>query len=168
VRRNGPDQILQHVSGDELIVPPNSISRWGIIADRSWDSRYWGFVRPEAIMGAPIAIYWSARSEDGNVRGMNRSTSRLRGLEGRADPSSGARTDGIESSRSALSEGSAAGFQDSMKRTRFRSRDGGPDFGAAILIVSGVRAAAAGRGSARGRTAWLTARLEQGFGRPSR
>jgi len=34
--------------------------------DRSWDSRYWGFVNRDAIMGRPLLIYWSvdAKSAD--------------------------------------------------------------------------------------------------------
>jgi signal peptidase I len=39
--------------------------------DRSWDSRYWGFVDRDAIMGRPLVIYWSvdATSEDYANRG---------------------------------------------------------------------------------------------------
>src|SRR5258707_1217299 len=35
--------------------------------DHSWDSRFWGFVDRDAIMGRPVVIYWSvqsARDED--------------------------------------------------------------------------------------------------------
>jgi signal peptidase I len=30
--------------------------------DHSWDSRYWGFVRRDAIMGRPVFIYWSVKT----------------------------------------------------------------------------------------------------------
>jgi signal peptidase I len=38
--------------------------------DHSWDSRYWGFVDREAIMGRPVVIYWSvdATSDDYSSR----------------------------------------------------------------------------------------------------
>jgi signal peptidase I len=80
VRPEWADQILQHVSGDELIVPPNKYFAMGDNRDRSWDSRYWGFVDREAIMGAPIAIYWSLDSDD-EMSEDESFTSRLRGLE---------------------------------------------------------------------------------------
>jgi signal peptidase I len=32
--------------------------------DHSWDSRYWGFVNREAIMGRPVVIYWSVQSSE--------------------------------------------------------------------------------------------------------
>src|SRR6202050_948857 len=64
VRPEWADQILQHVSGDELIVPPNKYFAMGDNRDRSWDSRYWGFADREAIMGSPIAISWSLDSDD--------------------------------------------------------------------------------------------------------
>ena len=35
------------------------ISRWATIAIRSLDSRYWGFVPRENIIGKPLIIYWS-------------------------------------------------------------------------------------------------------------
>ena len=40
--------------------------------DRSWDSRYWGFVDREAIMGRPMLIYWSvdATADDYNDRSL--------------------------------------------------------------------------------------------------
>jgi signal peptidase I len=30
--------------------------------DNSWDSRYWGFVDRNAIMGRPVLIYWSVEA----------------------------------------------------------------------------------------------------------
>jgi signal peptidase I len=52
------------VKGDELIVPPNKYFAMGDNRDRSWDSRYWGFVDRDAVMGAPMIIYWSVDSPD--------------------------------------------------------------------------------------------------------
>jgi signal peptidase I len=32
--------------------------------DHSWDSRYWGFVDREAVMGRPVVIYWSVKADE--------------------------------------------------------------------------------------------------------
>jgi signal peptidase I len=53
------DELPKHVVGDELVVPPGKYFAMGDNRDRSSDSRYWGFVDREAIMGRPFLIYWS-------------------------------------------------------------------------------------------------------------
>jgi len=58
-------EIAAHTSGDELVVPPDKYFAMGDNRDHSWDSRYWGFVDRDAIMGRPLLIYWSlATPED--------------------------------------------------------------------------------------------------------
>lgn len=59
-------QIRQYVVGDEIVVPPGKYFAMGDNRDRSQDSRYWGFVDRDAIMGRPFLIYWSvdAKSSD--------------------------------------------------------------------------------------------------------
>jgi signal peptidase I len=52
-------EIRKYIQGDELVVPPNKYFAMGDNRDRSWDSRYWGFVDRDAIMGRPFLIYWS-------------------------------------------------------------------------------------------------------------
>ncbi|HXW56069.1 MAG TPA: signal peptidase I [Candidatus Cybelea sp.] len=60
------DTILDYVQHGELVVPENRYFVMGDNRDHSWDSRYWGFVPRDAIMGRPMVIYWSveATSED--------------------------------------------------------------------------------------------------------
>ena len=43
----------------EVVVPPNSYFAMGDNRDTSLDSRYWGFVPRENIIGKPLIIYWS-------------------------------------------------------------------------------------------------------------
>jgi len=58
------DQIFKYVQNGELIVPPGNYFAMGDNRDHSWDSRYWGFVNREAIMGGPVVIYWSVQSSE--------------------------------------------------------------------------------------------------------
>jgi signal peptidase I len=51
--------MLQHVSGNEIVVPPDSYFAMGDNRDNSLDSRYWGFVPRENIIGKPLLIFWS-------------------------------------------------------------------------------------------------------------
>jgi signal peptidase I len=50
----------------DVIVPPGNIFAMGDNRDNSSDSRYWGFVPRENIIGKPLLIYWSydATTED--------------------------------------------------------------------------------------------------------
>jgi len=52
-------QMRDLVQGGELVVPPGQYFVLGDNRDRSLDSRYWGFVPRENIIGRPLLIYWS-------------------------------------------------------------------------------------------------------------
>ena len=43
-------------------MPPNSYFSMGDNRDNSLDSRYWGFVPRENIVGSPLFIYWSFKT----------------------------------------------------------------------------------------------------------
>ena len=53
------DMLQNHVVNGEVVVPPNCIFAMGDNRDDSLDSRYWGFVPRENIVGTPLLIYWS-------------------------------------------------------------------------------------------------------------
>jgi signal peptidase I len=54
-------QLRKLVEGRELIVPENSYFVLGDNRDKSLDSRYWGFVPRENVVGRPLIIYFSMR-----------------------------------------------------------------------------------------------------------
>jgi signal peptidase I len=51
--------LAEHVENGELVVPPDSYFAMGDNRDNSLDSRYWGFVPRENIIGKPLLIFWS-------------------------------------------------------------------------------------------------------------
>lgn len=53
------DMLAHNVVNGEVVVPPNSYFAMGDNRDRSLDSRYWGFVPRENIIGKPLIVYWS-------------------------------------------------------------------------------------------------------------
>jgi signal peptidase I len=52
------DMLEHHVVNGELAVPPGSFAM-GDNRDASLDSRYWGFVPRDNIMGKALIVYWS-------------------------------------------------------------------------------------------------------------
>ena len=51
--------IRDHVEGDDIVVPENSYFAMGDNRDVSYDSRYWGFIPKENVIGRPLFVYWS-------------------------------------------------------------------------------------------------------------
>ena len=49
----------QNIQGDDLVVPEDHYFAMGDNRDVSYDSRYWGFVPRENVIGRPMFIYWS-------------------------------------------------------------------------------------------------------------
>jgi signal peptidase I len=53
------EMLERNVVNSEIVVPPQSYFAMGDNRDNSLDSRYWGFVPRENIIGKPLIIYWS-------------------------------------------------------------------------------------------------------------
>jgi signal peptidase I len=57
-------QMKKLVEDGELIVPEGHYFVLGDNRDESLDSRYWGFVPKENVIGRPLLIYWSVQKRD--------------------------------------------------------------------------------------------------------
>jgi signal peptidase I len=55
----GRDMFQRHVRSGEVVVPPGMLFALGDNRDNSADSRYWGFVPRENVVGKPLLVYWS-------------------------------------------------------------------------------------------------------------
>jgi signal peptidase I len=68
VEQGAYDMLMNHVVNGEVVVPPNHYFAMGDNRDNSSDSRFWGFVPRENIIGKPLIVYWSydAPTEDLN------------------------------------------------------------------------------------------------------
>lgn len=53
------EMLEKHVVNGEVVVPPGHYFAMGDNRDSSFDSRYWGFVPRENIIGKPLIVYWS-------------------------------------------------------------------------------------------------------------
>jgi signal peptidase I len=55
----GRDMFLHHVRSGEVVVPAGALFMMGDNRENSADSRYWGFVPREYVVGKPLVVYWS-------------------------------------------------------------------------------------------------------------
>ena len=62
------DQLPQVIKDGEVVVPPGYYFAMGDNRDMSSDSRYWGFVPRENIVGNPLVIYWSFETSSEEYR----------------------------------------------------------------------------------------------------
>lgn len=54
-----PETLRNNMKGRDLVVPPDSYFAMGDNRGVSFDSRYWGFVPKQNILGSPLFIAWS-------------------------------------------------------------------------------------------------------------
>lgn len=74
--------LKNHTINGEVVVPPDSVFVLGDNRDNSSDSRYWGFVPRQNIIGRPLLVYWSydAPAEDAPAGGRDDSPSLIGNL----------------------------------------------------------------------------------------
>ena len=68
----GQEMLDQHVQNGELVIPAGHYFAMGDTRDNSADSRFWGLVPRQNIVGKPVIIFWSYdapthRLADGNI-----------------------------------------------------------------------------------------------------
>lgn len=57
-------ELPSHIENGDLVVPPGKIFAMGDNRTESLDSRFWGFVPQENIMGRPLFVYWSFKTPE--------------------------------------------------------------------------------------------------------
>ncbi|MCU1308965.1 MAG: signal peptidase [Candidatus Angelobacter sp.] len=60
--------LRDYIKNGEIVVPPNSYFGMGDNRDVSYDSRYWGFIPQENVIGRPMFIYWSFDTGEGQYK----------------------------------------------------------------------------------------------------
>ncbi len=57
-----------YIQGEDIVVPPDHYFAMGDHRGVSLDSRYWGFIPKENVIGRPMFIYWSFETPDDQYR----------------------------------------------------------------------------------------------------
>ncbi len=58
-------QLSSYLQNGDIVVPPDHYFAMGDNRDVSYDSRYWGFIPRENVVGRPMFIYWSFETPAG-------------------------------------------------------------------------------------------------------
>lgn len=68
-QRSQREMLADNVVNGELVVPAGMYFGMGDNRDNSSDSRYWGFIPRDNIVGKPFLIYWSYRASTEDLTG---------------------------------------------------------------------------------------------------
>jgi signal peptidase I len=60
-------QLPTCMEGEDVVVPPGNYFAMGDNRTNSMDSRYWGFVPRENIVGRPLFVFWSIKMPDSGL-----------------------------------------------------------------------------------------------------
>jgi signal peptidase I len=52
-------ELPKYIQGEDIVVPPNNYFAMGDNRNVSYDSRFWGFIPQQNVIGRPMFIYWS-------------------------------------------------------------------------------------------------------------
>ena len=74
------EMLEKHTVNGEIVVPPAAVFAMGDNRDNSLDSRFWGFVPRENIIGKPLIIYWSYDTTTDRLAGPTLGLDHLRDL----------------------------------------------------------------------------------------
>jgi signal peptidase I len=53
------EALPKFIQGENIVVPPNNYFAMGDNRNVSYDSRFWGFIPQENVIGRPMFVYWS-------------------------------------------------------------------------------------------------------------
>jgi signal peptidase I len=62
-------KLPSYIHGDDIVVPPDAYFGMGDHRGVSLDSRYWGFIPRQNVIGRPMFIYWSLEASERQYTG---------------------------------------------------------------------------------------------------